>query len=98
MTDYSNEKMVYVNALKGQEAYHYRFTCPDCQSTFILATGRGRFGKLGPFMCNKCNEMYVAFIDDFRFPRLYVERASTRRSKDDPVIPIVTLKELDGKS
>lgn len=98
MRDYSKESMVYVNALKGQEAYHYQFICPGCEETMILATGRGRFGKLGPFMCSRCNEMYLAYIDDFRFPKLYVEKATDRVSKDDPIKPIATLKELDGKS
>ncbi|MCM1568572.1 MAG: Lar family restriction alleviation protein [Roseburia sp.] len=85
------ENYIFVGAIKGSEAYHYRFACPHCDNACVLATGRGRFGHLGYFMCTDCGQLYYATIDEHRFPKLYVAE------KDSVEQPFAILKEMDDK-
>lgn len=91
------ESYIYVGTLKGKEDYRYRFVCPKCDNTYILATGRGRFGNLGHFMCTDCKELYYATIDEHRFPQLYVAKGSRPGSGEKEGRPFAVLKEIDDK-
>lgn len=91
------EEYIYMGTLKGKEDYHYRFVCPECENTYILATGRGRFGSLGYFMCTNCKNLYYATIDEHRFPQLYISRKSDSDAGETKEPPFAVLKEMDDK-
>lgn len=93
----SKSGYIYVGTLKGKEYYRYRFVCPNCENTYILATGRGRFGSLGHFMCTNCKELYYATIDEHRFPQLYVARKNDSGTEGAEARPFAVLKEIDDK-
>lgn len=93
----SKKEYIYVGTLKGKEYYHYQFVCPNCDNTYILATGKGRFGSLGHFMCTNCKELYYATIDEHRFPQLYISMKSDFGSEETKEPPFAVLKEMDDK-